>query len=1185
MPTTGPWQFHDKIHGYPLPFLLEDLRLLQQGDSEFHSHSRQVVLEQVHYTTYPSKFEIPPLVISPNVLLVLMCQNVNTTYGVFAASSKTNASNLPNVDSLSDAEKLARKNELKARGTLLIALPHEHQLKFNSYKNAKSLMEAIEKRFGGNKESKKVQKTLLKQQYENFNGIRSEGLDQIYDRLQKLIINTTYGVFAASSKTNASNLPNVDSLSDAVIYSFFASHSNSPYLHNEDLKQIDPNNLDEIDLKWQMAIRGHFAKKCRATKHQDNRNREAPRRTVPVEDTTSNALVSQCAYKASLEYVESRLEVYKKNETVFTDNIKILKLDVMLRDKAITELRQKFEKAKKERDDLKLNLEKFQDSSKNLSRLLDSQQSDKSKTGLGYDSKGVDSQVLENQVNDTNNTGEGYHALIPPYTGNFMPFKPDLVFADEHVVSESVTSLLGIAKSKVKTSEITLKNVSEPIIEDWVSDSEDEDKIKTDGCSRLMTGNKSFLTDYQEFDGRFVAFRGSTKGGWGPEWLFDIDSLTISMNYEPVTVGNETNHDAGIEIHDNAGQARQEKASDHEYILLPFMPSLSTQSSYDKDADEVPGKGNEGLSKGSGIDDQEKTDSKTGIFDDVYDDREVGAEADINNLELSTVNCLFACFLSQQEPKKVIQALTYPIWIEAMQKELLQFKLQKVWTLVDLPNGKRAIGTKWVFRNKKDERGIVIRNKARLVAQGYTQEEGIYYDEVFAPVPRIEAIRLFLSCASFIGLIMYQMNIKSAFLYDTIEDEVYVCQPPGFEDLHFPDKVYKVKQKEDGIFISQDKYMADILKKFGFSSVKTESSLMEPNKALIKDAEAKDTSHLHAVKRIFRYLKGQPKFGLWYPRDSPFDLEAFSEMGFVMNLEFKLIVGQRLVLNRCLDWIITAAKNEIQVSVVGLTYYRDLILDDVEGTTCLPNAAIFEEMARMGVITPLFKTMMVQAPEEVGEIPTYTQDTPILTQPSSSQPQRKHKSRRKQRKETEVLSLEQIKTNHAAKIKKLKKRVKKLEGKKKITHGLNRLFKVGLTVRIESFEEEEDLSLINETAQDQGRMNDEDLFGVNDLDGDKVIMDVTAGENVEKDATVAEKEVSAADDKVVTTTLQISKDDAKDKVKGIMVEPKKPLKKKDQIAFDEEVARKLDVHMKAKMKEEERIAREKDKANIVVIKE
>ncbi|GJZ00521.1 putative ribonuclease H-like domain-containing protein, partial [Tanacetum coccineum] len=108
-------------------------------------------------------------------------------------------------------------------------------------------------------------------------------------------------------------------------------------------------------------------------------------------------------------------------------------------------------------------------------------------------------------------------------------------------------------------------------------------------------------------------------------------------------------------------------------------------------------------------------------------------------------NCLFACFLSQEEPKKVIHALKDPTWIEAMQEELLQFKLQEVWTLVDLPNGKRPIGTKWVFRNIKDERGIVIKNKARLVAQGYTQEEGIDYDEVFAHDARIEAIRLFLA--------------------------------------------------------------------------------------------------------------------------------------------------------------------------------------------------------------------------------------------------------------------------------------------------------------------------------------------------------------------------------------------------------------------------------------------------------
>ncbi|GKF03324.1 putative ribonuclease H-like domain-containing protein, partial [Tanacetum coccineum] len=174
------------------------------------------------------------------------------------------------------------------------------------------------------------------------------------------------------------------------------------------------------------------------------------------------------------------------------------------------------------------------------------------------------------------------------------------------------------------------------------------------------------------------------------------------------------------------------------------------------------------------------------------------------------------------EPKKISQALEDESWVDAMQEELLQFKIQKVWILVDL-------------------------NKARLVAQGYRQEEGIDYDEVFAPVARNEAIMIFLAFASYTGFIVYQMDIKSAFLYHTIDEEVYVSQPLGFIDPKFPKKsryrrgtidktlfikrdnkdIMLVKQKEDGIFISQDKYVAEILKKFEFMSVKTASTPTE----------------------------------------------------------------------------------------------------------------------------------------------------------------------------------------------------------------------------------------------------------------------------------------------------------------------------------------------------------------------
>ncbi|GJY86719.1 putative ribonuclease H-like domain-containing protein [Tanacetum coccineum] len=360
----------------------------------------------------------------------------------------------------------------------------------------------------------------------------------------------------------------------------------------------------------------------------------------------------------------------------------------------------------------------------------------------------------------------------------------------------------------------------------------------------------------------------------------------------------------------------------------------------------------------------------TGIFGNAYDDHDletlntpyadqsVGAEADFNNMEPSTiVSPIPTTRVHSTHPKAQIIGDPKSA-VEVIQEELLQFKIQKVWTLVDLPSGKKAIGTKWVYRNKKDERGIVVRNKAILVAQGYKQEEGIDYDEVFAPVARVEAIRLFLAFASFMNFLVYQMDVKSAFLYDTIEEEVYVCQPPDdiifgltkkslcdeFEQImhnRFQMSLMgeltfflglQVKQKEDGIFISQDKYVGEILKKFGFSSVRTASTPMETNKALIKDEDGEDVdvhlyrsmigslmyltssrrdimfsvcacsrfqvqpkvSHLNAVKRIFRYLKGQPKLGLWYPNDSPFRLEAFLDSDYAgASLDRKSTTGDK----------------------------------------------------------------------------------------------------------------------------------------------------------------------------------------------------------------------------------------------------------------------------------------------------
>nr|GEY62056.1 ribonuclease H-like domain, reverse transcriptase, RNA-dependent DNA polymerase [Tanacetum cinerariifolium] len=209
------------------------------------------------------------------------------------------------------------------------------------------------------------------------------------------------------------------------------------------------------------------------------------------------------------------------------------------------------------------------------------------------------------------------------------------------------------------------------------------------------------------------------------------------------------------------------------------------------------------------------------------------------------------------KPKKIVDALKDLSWVEAMQQELLQVKIQNVWVLVDCLSGMRPIKTKWVLKNKKDERGTVIRNKARLVAQGHTQEEGIDYEEVFAPVARIEAIRLFLAYASYMGFTIYQMDVKSTFLYRTIDEE---------------------GKDGTGKYVELHLYISMI----GSLMYLTAS---RPNIMFVVCAYARHQAthkecHLHDVKRIFRYLKGNLKLGLWYPKESPFDLVAYSNSDY-----------------------------------------------------------------------------------------------------------------------------------------------------------------------------------------------------------------------------------------------------------------------------------------------------------------
>ncbi|GKA32165.1 putative ribonuclease H-like domain-containing protein [Tanacetum coccineum] len=398
--------------------------------------------------------------------------------------------------------------------------------------------------------------------------------------------------------------------------------------------------------------------------------------------------------------------------------------------------------------------------------------------------------------------------------------------------------------------------------------------------------------------------------GNGPDWLFDVDSLTISMNYVPVVTGNQTNgiagtrdnivtgpqdseEDVGIKptevnecgASDKGEEGEQDTRSEFEKLLQQEKQTNSTNSfntvgtpvsaagpSFTNDDPSLPVNATEASNAFEDhlferfspfknafallhvqnvflIDD-------TGIFGNAYDDEDVGAEADLNNLEIT---------------------------------------MNKVWTLVNLPNGKRAIGIKWVFRNKKDERGIVVRNKARLVAQGYTQEEGIDYDEVFAPVARIEAIRYKKLYMVYIKLIepgmrpLFTYLIENGFRRGTIDKTLFIKKDKGdillvhvyVDDIifgstkkslcdEFEGLMHKrfqmsyigeltfflglqVQQKKDVIFISQDKYVANILKKFDFATVKTSSTPTEPNKELVKDEEA-DSVDVHLYRSMIGSL-------------------------------------------------------------------------------------------------------------------------------------------------------------------------------------------------------------------------------------------------------------------------------------------------------------------------------------------
>nr|GEV98581.1 hypothetical protein [Tanacetum cinerariifolium] len=835
-------------------------------------------------------------------------------------------------------EKAYRRLEVKARSTLMMGISNEHQLKFNSIKDAKKLLEAIEKRFGGNASTKKTQKNLLKQQYENCTASNSKMLDQTFDRPQKLM----------------------------------SHQSNSPQLSHEDLDQIHPDDMEEMDLRWQMAMLtirekkflkknkriptfngnetlgfdmskvecynchkiGNFARKCKALRNQDIKHKESTRRSVPVETFAFTALVSY------------------------------------------DELKRKLKVAQREKDGIQLTVDKLENASKNLNKLIDCQIVDNCKKGLGVPRKNnmysvdlknivpkggltclfakstsnesklwhrrpwhlkfktMNKLVKGNLVRGTKDETSGILKLFITRIENLVDHKVKVIRCDNGTVFKNremnqFCEMKGILRQYTvartpQQNEVTerrnrtlieaarmlvVKPHNKTPYEHFHGRTPTLSFMRPFGCLVTILNTKNHLGKFDE--GFFIRYSVNSKAfsvfnsrtriveenlhirfsknthnaiGSGPDWLFDIDALTRIINFEPIVADTQSNSFAvtkSISTINVAGTNRVNVVG--ELSFNPNMPALEDVGTFNfSNEDEETDINNLDTTiqvsptPTTRIRKDHPLDQVIGDFQSATQTKNMTKNLEehgfVSSIQLRTnhkdlQNCLFACFFSQEEPKK-------------------------------------------------DEREIMIRNKARLVAQGHTQKEGIEYNKVFAPVARIEAIRLFLAYASFKDFVVYQMDVKTIFLNGKIEEEVYVCQPLGFKDPDFPDRVYKVekalyglhqapkawyetlstylldsgfqrgkidktlfikrhkdefygrnyillglqvKQKNDGIFISQDKYVDEILKKFRFTEVKNASTPIETQSLcsrmeMVKKYQVNPkVSHLHGVKKIFRY--------------------------------------------------------------------------------------------------------------------------------------------------------------------------------------------------------------------------------------------------------------------------------------------------------------------------------------------
>nr|GEW59816.1 uncharacterized mitochondrial protein AtMg00810-like [Tanacetum cinerariifolium] len=974
-------------------------------------------------------------------------------------------------------QRLARKNEVKARGTLLMALPDKNKLKSNSHKDAKTLMEAIEKRF----------------------------------------VSAAASVSTACAKLHASPLPNVDSL--------------------------------KMDLRWQMAMltmrarrKGHFARECRSPKDPRRPGTAEPqRRTVPVETSTSNALVSQCD---GLESVEARLLVYKQKESIFEENIKLLNIEVQLRDTALVTLRHKLEKTEQERDDLKLKLEKFQTSSKNLADLLASQTNEK--TGLGYNSQPIETTIpaatpipaslksnssgkrrnrkacfvcksVDHLIKDCDFHNKKMAQPIPrtyAYRGHHKQYAsltyskpqkhmvPHAVLTQSKQVSNTAVRLVNVSlpsitvtrpryahhvvskspnrrhitripSSKTSTSPPRVTAVKAPMAEAvntacYVQNRVLVTKPHTKTLYDLLHGrtpsigfmrpfgclvtilntldplgkfqakvDEGFLVGYSVCSKAFRVFNNRTHiiqktlhinflenkpnvTCTGPTWLFDIDSLTRTMNYQPVYTGNQTNSGAGIQENFDAEKAGEEVYQS--YMLFPVwsVGSINPQNNAEDaafdgkehDFDVKKPKSKVILSPSSSAQ-SKKQDGKT--------KKEAKGKSPVKSvIRYRDLNAEFKDCSKNSSNEVNAASSTIPTVGQ---------------------NSLNSTNTFSVAGPSNDTISLTY-GKSYFIDASQLPDD--------PDMPELEDI-IYSDDEDVVGVEADFNNLESSIpeepkrVHQALKDPSWI-EAMQEELLLF--KMQKVKQKKDGIFISQDKYVVEILSKFGLTKGKSASTPIDTEKPLLKDPDGEDVdvhiyrsmigslmyltlsrpdimfamcacarfqvtpkaSHLHVVKRIFRYLKGKPHLGLWYLKDLPFDLVAYSDSDYAgVSLDRKSTTGGcqflgcksastpidtekpllkdpdgedvdvhtyrsmigALMYVTSLRPDIMFASNDVtrlqalvdkkKVVITEATIRDALRLGDAKGVDCLPNEDIFAELNRMGYEKPSTKLTFYKA--------------------------------------------------------------------------------------------------------------------------------------------------------------------------------------------------------------------------------